>query len=142
MDKKGIEDEENIENKIIAKEDLMIIAISSDGKDLDSNVDPRFGRAKYFIIYDTVTDNYNIIDNVQNFQAAQGAGIQSAQNVANQNVELVISGNLGPKAHTTLQAAGIKMALWSQGTIKEAIELAKSDKLEYTKGANVEGHWS
>jgi len=120
----------------------MIIAISSEGKDLNSNVDPRFGRAKYFVIYDTVTDNYNIIDNEQNLQAAQGAGIQAAQNVANQNVELVISGNLGPKAFTTLQAAGIKTALWSQGTIKEAIELANSGKLEYSNGANVEGHWT
>ncbi len=120
----------------------MIIAISSEGKELNSNVDPRFGRAKYFIIYDTVTDNYNIIDNVQNLQAAQGAGIQAAQNVANQNVELVISGNLGPKAYTTLNAAGIKIALWSKGTVKEAMELAKGGQLQYTQGANVEGHWS
>jgi len=120
----------------------MIIAISSEGKDLDSNVDPRFGRAKYFIIFDTATGNFNAIDNAQNIRAAQGAGIQAAQNVAKQNVELAISGNLGPKAYTTLQAAGIKIALWSKGTIKEAIELAKSGKLEYTKGANVEGHWT
>ncbi|MCP4705551.1 MAG: dinitrogenase iron-molybdenum cofactor biosynthesis protein [candidate division Zixibacteria bacterium] len=120
----------------------MIIAISSEGKDLDSNVDPRFGRAKYFIIYDTVTTNFDVINNVQNLQAAQGAGIQAAQNVANQNTELVISGNLGPKAYTTLQAAGIKTALWSQGTVKEAVELAKSGKLQYAKGANVEGHWT
>lgn len=120
----------------------MIIAVSSEGNDLDSHVDPRFGRAKYFVIYDTVTNNFYIIDNAQNLQAAQGAGIQAAQNVANQNVELVISGNLGPKAFTTLQMAGIKIALWSKGTVKEAIGLAKSDKLEYTKGANVESHWT
>ncbi len=120
----------------------MIIAISSEGKDLDSNVDPRFGRAKYFIIYDTDLDNINVIDNIQNLQAAQGAGIQAAQNVAKQNVELVISGNLGPKAYTTLQAAGIKTALWSKGTVKEAIELAKGGQLEYTQGANVQGHWT
>ena len=80
------------------KEIKMKIAISSQGNFPDSNVDPRFGRAKYFIIYDTETDSFDVIDNVQNIQAAQGAGIQAAQNVANQNVELVISGNLGPKA--------------------------------------------
>jgi len=120
----------------------MIIAVSSEGKDLDSNVDPRFGRAKNFIIYDTVTNNFDVIDNIQNLQAAQGAGIQAAQNVAEQNAELVISGNLGPKAFTTLQAAGIKVALWSKGTIKEAIELAIGGKLEYSRSANVEGHWT
>jgi len=124
------------------KEIKMKIAISSQGNFPDSNVDPRFGRAKYFIIYDTETDSFDVIDNVQNIQAAQGAGIQAAQNVANQNVELVISGNLGPKAYTTLNAAGIKIALWSEGTVNEAIELAKSGKLQYTKGANVEGHWT
>ena len=121
---------------------LMIIAISSEGKELNSNVDPRFGRAKYFIIYNTETDNFDVIDNVQNLQAAQGAGVQSAQNVANQNVELVISGNLGPKAYITLNAAGIKIALWSKGTVKEVVELAKGGELQYTNGANVEGHWT
>jgi predicted Fe-Mo cluster-binding NifX family protein len=120
----------------------MLIAISSEGKDLDSKVDPRFGRAKYFIIYDTETENFSVLDNVQNIQAAQGAGIQAAQHVAEQKVSLVISGNLGPKAYTTLNAAGISTALWSNGTVKEAVKLAMEDKLQIAKGANVEGHWT
>jgi len=124
------------------KEVKMKIAISSQGKDRESNVDPRFGRAKYFIIYDTETDSLDVIDNIQNLQAAQGAGIQSAQNVANHKVEMVISGNLGPKAFTTLNAAGIKIALWSQGTVGDAIALANDGKLQFTDGANVQGHWS
>ena len=131
-----------MENRINEKENIMIIAISSEGKDLSSKVDPRFGRAKYFIIYDTATNNFDVTDNLQNLQAAQGAGIQAAQKMANQNAVLVISGNLGPKAFTTLNAAGIKIALWSKGTVKEAVELAKNDQLEYTQGANVEGHWT
>jgi len=120
----------------------MIVAISSEGNDLNSNVDPRFGRAKYFVIYNTETDNYSVIDNKQNINASQGAGIQAAQNVANQNVAIVISGNLGPKAYDTLTSAGIKTVHWSNGTVKEAIELIKEDKLQFADGANVEGHWT
>jgi predicted Fe-Mo cluster-binding NifX family protein len=119
----------------------MKIAISSQGKYPESNVDPRFGRAKYFIVYDTETDSFSAIDNNQNLQAAQGAGIQAAQNVANQKADMVISGNLGPKAYRTLKAAGIRIALWSNGSVKEAIELAKNGKLQFADGANVEGHW-
>ncbi len=120
----------------------MKIAISSDGKDLDSNVDQRFGRAAYFIIYDTDADQYVVVENTQNLQASQGAGIQAAQNVVRQNVQLVISGNFGPKAFATLNAAGIKMAFRLSGNITQAVEAAKSGGLEYAKDANVEGHWT
>lgn len=119
----------------------MIIAVSSNGQDLDSAVDPRFGRAQYFLVYDTETENYQVLDNTQNSNAAQGAGVQTAQIIARQKAELVISGNLGPKAYTTLNAAGIKIALWSQGTVREALELAKNNKLPFTGGANVQSHW-
>lgn len=119
----------------------MKIAISSKGKDLTSEVDPRFGRAKYFIIYDTSDDTYTVIDNTQNLNAAQGAGIQAAQNVANENITLAISSNFGPKAFDTLKAAGIETAIYSNGTISDAIELLKSKKLKIIDGANVDGHW-
>jgi len=119
----------------------MRVAISSEGNDLTSRVDPRFGRAKYFIIYDTETRSFEAVSNEQNFQAAQGAGIQAAQNVARQNVEMVVSGNLGPKAFMTLSAAGIKAALWADGTVSEAIALLESGQLKPTDGANVQGHW-
>ena len=120
----------------------MKIAISSDGKDLQSNVDQRFGRAAYFIIYDTDTDQYDVVENTQNLQAAQGAGIQAAQNVVRQKVQLVISGNFGPKAFATLNAAGIKMAFRSSGNIRVAIDAARGGEIEYAKDANVEGHWT
>lgn len=123
------------------KEVVVIIAVSSSGQDLDSAVDPRFGRAQYFLVYNTETDKYQVLDNTQNSNAAQGAGVQTAQVIARQKAEMVISGNLGPKAYTTLNAAGIKIALWSQGTVREAIELAKNNKLPFTNGANVQSHW-
>jgi len=119
----------------------MKIAVSSQGEELTSQVDPRFGRAQYFIIYDTETGDFAAVSNEQNLNAAQGAGVQAAQNVAQHQVDLVISGNLGPKAYATLSAAGVKTALWSEGTVAEAVELAKNDKLKVSDGANVQGHW-
>ena len=120
----------------------MIIAISSQGKELTSMVDPRFGRAQYFIVYDTSDDSFEVVANDQNVQAMQGAGVQAAENVAGRKVNMVISGNLGPRAFMALNAAGIKTATWSEGTVAEAIELAKADKLKLSDGANVEGHWA
>jgi predicted Fe-Mo cluster-binding NifX family protein len=119
----------------------MRIAISSQGQDLESMVDPRFGRAPYFIIYDTETDKFEAVDNNQNVMAAQGAGVQASQNVVSHNVEMVISGNFGPKAFHVLSAAGIKTAQWAEGKVSEAIELVKNNKLKFSDSANVEGHW-
>src|SRR5574344_1925901 len=75
----------------------MKIAIKSSGENLDNEIDLRFGRAKGFIIYETNDDSFEFIDNVHNLEAAQGAGIQAAQNVVNKNVEAVITGHCGPK---------------------------------------------
>ena len=119
----------------------MKIAISSQGADMTSRVDPRFGRAKYFIVVDTSNDETKVIENTQNLNAVQGAGIQAAQNVAREKVDIVVSGNLGPKAFTALNAAGIKIALWSEGTVAEAVQLVKDNKLQISDSPNVEGHW-
>ena len=67
----------------------MKIAVSAQGPDLNSPVDPRFGRAAYFIIYDTDSRGFDVLRNVENAGASQGAGIQAAQaNVAAIQAEL------------------------------------------------------
>ena len=119
----------------------MKIAISASGKTLEDNVDLRFGRASGFIIYDLNTNFYEFVDNVQNLEAAQGAGIQAAQTVVNQNVEALITGHCGPKAFRVLNAAEIKIYTDAQGSIKEAVEKFKNNELEEADSADVEGHW-
>ena len=83
----------------------MRIAVTSRGETLDSPIAPRFGRAAGFVIVDTVSGESSFCDNVQNLNAAQGAGIQAAQNVARHGVDCVITGHCGPKAFRTLAAA-------------------------------------
>ena len=83
----------------------MKIAITSQGPSLDSLVDPRFGRAKHFILADTEADAFTAHDNAQNLNAPQGAGIQAAQTVARLGAEAVLTGHVGPKAFAVLKAA-------------------------------------
>jgi predicted Fe-Mo cluster-binding NifX family protein len=119
----------------------MKIAITSQGETLQSPVDPRFGRAKYFIVIDSETAEFKATDNVVNLQAAQGAGIQTGRAVAELGVEAVITGNVGPKAFSVLNAAGIKIYLGASGTVEQAFAKFKEGALQETEGANVKGHW-
>ena len=120
----------------------MKLAVTSQAGGLDSPVDPRFGRAKYFVLVDTDTGVFSAHDNAQNLNAPQGAGIQAAQTVAQLGAEAVLTGHVGPKAFTTLQAANIAVYTGVSGTITEAIEQFKSGRLTPAARADVEGHWS
>ncbi len=120
----------------------MKIAVTSTSKDISSNMDPRFGRAKFFIIVDTDTDEVVAHDNVQNLNAAQGAGIQAAETVARLGAEAVVTGNVGPKAFRALNAAGVKIYLCTEGTVADAIRRFKAGELKEASVANVEGHWA
>jgi len=119
----------------------MKIAITAQGKELSSEIDLRFGRAKWLIVVDTESGDFQAHDNAVNLNAAQGAGIQTGQNIANLGVEAVITGNVGPNAFKTLNAARIRIFLGEKQTIQEAIDSFKAGELEEVDQANVEGHW-
>ena len=86
----------------------MKICITSQGNNLESEVDPRFGRCAYFIIADTETLEFEPIEN-SSAQAAGGAGIQSGKLVSDKGVKAVLTGNCGPNAFQTLNAAGVEI---------------------------------
>jgi predicted Fe-Mo cluster-binding NifX family protein len=119
----------------------MKLAVTSQGPDLRSSIDPRFGRATCFIVIDTETGQFSAADNSVNLNAAQGAGIQSGRKVVELGVEAVITGHVGPKAFATLQAGGVKVYVGAGGTVAEAVEQFKAGKLKQSTGADVEGHW-
>jgi predicted Fe-Mo cluster-binding NifX family protein len=108
---------------------------------MTSEVDQRFGRAKFFVVVDTDTGESAAHDNEQNLNAIQGAGIQAARNVATLNVEAIITGNVGPKAFSALKAASISVYIGATGSVKDAVEQLNANKLEAADNANVEGHW-
>ena len=119
----------------------MNIAITSEGKDLDSKVDPRFGRAAYFIIVDPETMAFEVVENSQNLNLPQGAGIQAGKTIVDQKVDVLLTGNCGPKAFKVLQSAGVKIMTGVSGQIKDALMQIKNNTLKEPEAANVDGHW-
>ena len=119
----------------------MRVAITSSGKELTSEIDPRFGRAAYFIIVDPETMENEVVENLQNLNLAQGAGIQAGKTIVDNNVDVVITGNCGPKAFRVLQSANIKIISGVTGPIMDVIAKFKDGTLQAAQQANVEGHW-
>ena len=119
----------------------MIIAISSTGKELDSNLDPRFGRAAYFIIVDAETMDFEAVENTQNLNLPQGAGIQAGKTIADHHVDALITGHCGPKAFKVLQSAGVKILTGAGGKVADAVEQFIKGELAAASEADVEEHW-
>lgn len=119
----------------------MKIAVSSSGPDLNGTMDPRFGRAAGFIIYDTESGDHEYVDNAQNLTLPQGAGIQAAQNVAATGAGAVITGHVGPKAYKALSHGGIGVYLGPGGDVLGLIDAYREGKLEAASGPDKEGHW-
>lgn len=105
----------------------MKICITACGDNLHSQVDPRFGRCRYFIIYDDINHTFEAIAN-PNIDAGSGAGIQSAQLVASKHVSQIMTGEVGPKAEKVLQAAKIQIITGETNnvSVKDFIEKLKT----------------
>ena len=119
----------------------MKICVTSRGPDLSSEVDPRFGRARFFIIYDDESEEHEVVDNQQNVNAGGGAGIQSATTVAGKGCQWVVSGHMGPKAISVLKEAGIRVATGASGKVSEALRSFKEGELEEIEAADVPPRW-
>ena len=118
----------------------MRIAVSASGKDLDAPVDPRFGRCAFFILVNTEDMSFEAFDN-ENIALGGGAGIQSAQFVASKGARAVVTGNCGPNAVRTLNAAGVDIIVGQSGTVREVVEKFKKGLLDTTSEANVADHY-
>ncbi|HAI87022.1 MAG TPA: dinitrogenase iron-molybdenum cofactor biosynthesis protein [Firmicutes bacterium] len=117
----------------------MRIAVTAQGVDLDSAMDPRFGRCRNFIIVDPESDKFDAFSN-ESVTASGGAGTQSAQFLANQGVDAVVTGNIGPNASRALEAAGIKVYTMAGGTVRDALQAYRAGKISTVTGATVDSH--
>jgi predicted Fe-Mo cluster-binding NifX family protein len=120
---------------------MMKVAVTTTGASLDDPLSQRFGRAPAFLVVDTETDEVEVVNNTQNLNAMQGAGIQAAQAVAGSGAGAVITGHVGPKAFQVLSAAGVKVYTSDAATVREALEALKTGKLESADTADVQSHW-
>lgn len=117
----------------------MKVAVSASGKDLDSQIDPRFGRCANFIVVDTESMDFEAFDN-KAVALGGGAGIQAAEFVASKGAKAVITGNCGPNALRTLSAGGIDVIVGQGGPVKDAVEAYKRGGLKPTSRASVGAH--
>lgn len=119
----------------------MKVAFTTSGEDLDAPFESRFGRAPKFIVYDLEKEAFSVIDNQQNMNASQGAGIQAATTVARAGAACLVTGHCGPKAYKVLSAAKIRIFTSSAATVRDALGLFRDEKLVESLSADVEGHW-
>lgn len=117
----------------------MKIAVTSVGGGMDSQVDPRFGRAACFVVVDTESMAFEAIEN-RNVDASGGAGINAAKVVIDTGAQAVLTGNCGPNAERTLRAGNVKLYTGVAGTVAEAVEQFKAGQLTEATGPNVQSH--
>ena len=119
----------------------MKIAVTSTGTDLDSQVDPRFGRAAFILIVDSETFDVEVLDNSENVNALKGAGIQAACMVSDKKAEVLLTGFCGPNAFKAINAANIGVANNASGSVRDAVKAYLDGELPLSDKPNVEGQW-
>ncbi len=119
----------------------MKIAVTSQGDNLKSLIDPRFGRATYIIFVDTDTMRYEFIDNLSNKNAFKDAGVRTARMVCEKGVKVIITGFCGPNAFGILEAGGVQVADRLNGRVLDVIENFKTGRLVFSDRANAEQYW-
>ena len=117
----------------------MKIAISARGQNLEAQIDPRFGRAPYFLIVDTDTMECQVVPNQAS--VTQGAGIQAAALVASHHPAAVLTGNCGPNAFKVLKTAGIPVVVGVMGEVKDAVQSFRAGILKPADSPNVASPW-
>ena len=121
----------------------MKVAISAQSDTIDALVDPRFGRARWFIVADSESDTWQAHDNAANVDASGGAGVQAGTTVASLGAEAVITGNVGPNAHKVLAAADIAIYQVDNGiSVRDSLAALTNGKLTAVEAPTVSGHWS
>ena len=102
----------------------MRIAVSATESDYNvAGVDPRFGRCSFFVIYDTETGEWSSFPNPAK-DAVGGAAIKAVEFLKSKNVDVVVTGNLGPNATSSLTAAGIRAITGVTGKVLNAVKRA------------------
>lgn len=110
----------------------MKIAFTTKGKGWDSEIDPRFGRTEFILVFDEETGEIENIDNSSVSEHAHGAGPMTAQIITERNVQILITGNgPGGNAERVISAAGIKTVIGAGNmTAKQAYDAFKEGKLK------------
>ncbi len=110
----------------------MKIAFTAKGTEWESEMDPRFGRTEFILVYDDGKDEFTSFDNREIENEAHGAGPKTSQKLFEMGPEVLITGNgPGGNAATVLEKAGIKIYIGAgQMSVKEAYGAYKNNNLK------------
>lgn len=117
----------------------MKICVTSQAPGLDAAVDPRFGRAAFFVIVETESGAFEVADN-QGLESGGGAGIAAARQAIDAGARAVLTGNCGPNAFRTLQAGGVAVYTAVSGTVRQALQAFREGGLTPDSQASVDSH--
>lgn len=107
----------------------MKVAVSAKGMTMESEVDPRFGRASCFLLFDTERERSEFVENSLSLSASHGAGVEAAQLVCRQGAEVLITGHVGPKAMEVLSAGGVRIYRGDGRSVRESLEHFRQGRL-------------
>lgn len=110
----------------------MKIAFTSKGTAWESDIDPRFGRTEYILLYDEDKDDLSYYDNREIEKEAHGAGPKTSQKLFELNADILITGNgPGGNAASVLQKTGIKIFTGAgDKNVKQAYHAFKKGELK------------
>ena len=118
----------------------MKIAVTSTGESVTATLDPRFGRAKLFLIYETEDGSLSALDNLESRESQQGAGVRAAERLVQEDVSAVLTGHCGPKAFQVLRAAGVLVYNCGATTVAGALAELRAGRLRAALDPDVEAH--
>ena len=117
----------------------MKVVVSATDQSIDAPMDQRFGRAPWFVLVDSETGEWSAHANAA-VESGHGAGIEASRTVAGLGAEAIITGDVGPNAHRTLQAAGIPVYSARGTTVREAVTALGEGSLPQLMGPSTAGH--
>lgn len=106
----------------------MKIMLTTKGPTLDAEIDDRFARAAYFLIYDDKTQDLDVIEN--NSELSHGAGPQAVQIAIDNGVNVILSSMPGENAMKAIKASGIELFEAVGLIARQALENLKSNQLK------------
>ncbi|NLX46742.1 MAG: hypothetical protein GXY70_01015 [Euryarchaeota archaeon] len=114
------------------------MAVTSTGDDLDGKIAP-MARSSFFIIFEGSPENHLVMENLIK-KAGSESGIKAAAELAKQDVDIVITGTIGPKAFKQLEAAGVKVHAGCEGKVSDILDKCLKGKLPICKKATYSGY--
>lgn len=88
-----------------------IICISSAGKTLADPLYPNFNICPYFLIIKPDQDEIKVIPNPGAKDNPREIGLPGAQTILKENISVLLTGHLGPKAFGALESYGVRFVI-------------------------------